>query len=58
MSGIRSIKEKIVKEIIQSLIVNFLGRDYVLVHRRAYTDLLEHKVKKHECTCGGKCGHK
>lgn len=52
MRSFDSIKEKIVKEVIQNLIENFLGKDYVLVHRKGYTDLLEHKVKEHKCSCG------
>lgn len=52
MNNLKVLKERMVKEIIQHLIENYLGKEYVLVHRKAYTDLLEHKVKKHECACG------
>ena len=45
--------EKVAKKIIQTLIDIYLNKDYVLVHRAAYTDLL--KSKTHKCSCGGKC---
>ena len=48
-----SIKEKIAKSIIQTLIDAYLGKDYVLVHRKSYVDLLE--SKSHKCSCEGKC---
>lgn len=45
--------EKVAKRIIRTLIDTCLNKDYVLVHRTAYTDLL--KSKAHKCSCGGKC---
>ena len=50
--------EKIVKSIIQTLIDTYLGKDYVLVHRSSYTDLLKSKNEKHVCKCGGHCRSK
>lgn len=51
-----TIVKKVVKNIIQTLIDTYLGKDYVLVHRSSYTDLLKSKAEKHVCKCGGNCG--
>ena len=48
-----SVKERIAKSIIQTLIDTYLGKEYVLVHRKSYVDLLE--SKSHRFSCGGKC---
>lgn len=44
MNRISSIKEKVAKSIIQTLIDTYLGKDYILVHRKSYVDLLSNKV--------------
>lgn len=51
-----TIVKKAVKNIIQTLIDTYLGKDYVLVHRSSYTALLKSKAEKHVCKCGGNCG--
>lgn len=44
-------KNLIVKRVIQILINFCLDKNYVLIHRGAYKELL----KRHQCKCGGKC---